>query len=156
MVAEFKTNSRLPAKVREIYDWLELEIRSNAEQAGNCQACGRCCDLESFEHRLFVTSPEMMYLAANIGVENFKSMPGSRCPYNTYGKCSIYEYRFAGCRIFCCKGSPDFQSNLSESVLRKFKDLCEQLQIPYRYVELSDALNSFAGKKTNSKKPRKV
>ena len=141
MVAEFKTNSRLLTQVREIYDWLGLQIRSNTEQVGTCQICGRCCDFESFDHRLFVTPPELMYLAANIGIENFKSMPGSRCQYNIDGKCSIYEYRFAGCRIFCCKSSPDFQSKLSESALRKFKNLCEQFQVPYRYIDLPTALS---------------
>jgi hypothetical protein len=85
-----------------------------------------------------------MYLAANIGAENMKVMPDSRCPYNVDGKCTIYTYRFAGCRIFSCKGDADFQSGLSESALKKFKSICTEFEIPYRYSDLESALNDFA------------
>jgi len=84
-----------------------------------------------------------MYLAEGLGDSNIKPMATSRCPYNTDGKCTIHEYRFAGCRIFCCRGNKDFQSGLSESALKKFKSLCTNFQIPYRYAELAAALSSF-------------
>jgi hypothetical protein len=71
-------------------------------------------------------------------------MPTSRCPYNEGSQCAIYEYRFAGCRIFSCKADVDFQSRLSESTLKKFKSLCTEFQIPYRYTELAIALNESA------------
>jgi len=86
-----------------------------------------------------------MYLTANLGAENIKPMPTSRCPYNIGGRCTVYEYRFAGCRIFCCNGDADFQSRLSESALKKLKSVCTEFQIPYRYTDLASALNSFAG-----------
>jgi len=144
MVAEFKANSRLLTEVAKIYEWLDAQICQNPDLAGVCDACGRCCDFAAFDHRLFVTTPELLYLAANLDAENVKPMPATRCPYNISGKCSIYEYRFAGCRIFCCKSAPDFQSVLSESAVSKFKMLCTQLEIPYRYVELATALNDLA------------
>lgn len=161
MVAECKVNGRLLKKVAEIYNWLDLQIRRCSDLAGQCDACGKCCDFDGFDHRLFVTTPELMYLAANIGAENIKSMPTGRgstprpgstslttgrsrraslttgCPYNAGGRCTIYEYRFAGCRIYCCKGNADFQSRLSESVLAKFKSICTEFQIPYRYTDLA-------------------
>lgn len=87
----------------------------------------------------------MIYLAANLGVENVKPMTSSRCPYNNDSKCTIYEYRFSGCRIFCCRGDADFQSNLSEAVLEKLKSICEEFQLPYRYTDLAAGLNSLAG-----------
>jgi Fe-S-cluster containining protein len=142
MVVESNNTNQLIAKVAEIYDWLDWQIRENAN-AGQCNACGACCDFESFDHHLFVTTPELVYLAAKLGVENIKQMHTGRCPYNIDGKCSIYEYRFAGCRIFYCKGSKDIQSTLSESTLKKFKSLCTQLNIPYQYNKLAAALNSF-------------
>jgi len=149
MVAKFKANKQLLTKVAEIYAWLDSQIRQHSDLAGNCNACGRCCDFDGpapaaeqgFDHRLFVTTPELIYLAANLGVENIRSMPTSQCPYNTDGKCSVYKYRFAGCRIFCCKANKDFQSELSESALKKFKSLCRQFDIPYRYADLATALN---------------
>ncbi|MCH7557555.1 MAG: YkgJ family cysteine cluster protein [Planctomycetes bacterium] len=153
MVAGCGTNNRLLGKVAEIYTWLDTQIRDNNKLTGQCNACGKCCDFDSpeqgFDHRLFVTSPELMYLttgqqAANLGAENIKSMPTNRCPYNIDGKCTVYEYRFAGCRIFYCNGDADFQSGLSESVLEKLKSLCTEFQIPYRYTDLAEALNSLA------------
>jgi len=130
-------------RVAEVYNWLDLQINSSRNLAGTCRACGECCDFAQFEHRLFVTTPELMYLAANLGDKNIKSMPTTRCPYNIGGKCTVYEYRFAGCRIFCCKGNTDFQSRLSELSLKRFKSICAELQIPYRYTDLAAALNGF-------------
>ncbi len=145
MVAECRTNSLLLKRVAEIYDWLTLQRRESVHLAGLCEACGRCCDLDSFDHRLFVTTPEMMYLAANLGAKNIKPMPTGRCPYNVANKCRIYKYRFAGCRIFCCGADADFQSRLSESVLARFKSICTEFQIRYRYTDLASALNGFVG-----------
>jgi len=67
----------------------------------------------------------------------------NQCPYNIEGKCTVYEYRFTACRIFCCSADADFQSELSETVLKKLKSLCEEFQIPYCYNDLAFALNAF-------------
>ena len=158
MVAGCGTNNRLLEKIAEIYTWLDTKIRDNNKLTGQCNACGKCCDFASpvptaeqgpapdseqgFDHRLFVTLPELMYLTENLGVENIKSMPTSRCPYNVDGKCTVYEYRFASCRIFYCSADVDYQSELSESALKKLKFLCTEFQIPYRYADLATALNT--------------
>jgi len=85
-----------------------------------------------------------MYLAANLGAEKIRPMTTGCCPYNIRSKCSVYEHRFSGCRIFSCKGDTDFQSRLSESAVKKFKAICEQFQIPYRYTDLATALDGFS------------
>jgi len=157
MVTECRTNSRLLGKVAEIYTWLDTQIRDNNKLTGQCNACGKCCDFggsasgldQVFDHRLFVTPPELIYLtdrrqAANLDAEKIKPMPTSRCPYNVGGKCTVYEYRFASCRIFYCKADVDFQSKLSESALKKLKSLCTEFQITYHYTDLANALNSLA------------
>ena len=148
MVAEYETSSQLLKRVAEIYKWLDSQIRKSVHLAGICDACGKCCDFESFDHHLFVTTPELIYLAANLGAENVKPMTTGRCPYNIRGKCSVYEHRFSGCRIFSCKGDTDFQSRLSESALKRFKSICKEFQIPYRYTDLATAFatlrSSFA------------
>jgi len=150
-----QSNRRLIKKVAEIYDWLDLQLAENPDLAGGCDACGKCCDFENFDHRLFVTPPEEMYLAANLGSEDTTSRGSTKltikCPYNIDGKCSVYKYRFAGCRIFYCKGDSatrladkkDFQSRLSESALKKFKMICEESGIAYRYIDLATALNKI-------------
>jgi len=143
MVAGYGANRLLCKKVAELYDWLEAQIHENHQLTGQCSACGKCCDFDGFDHRLFITGPELMYLAANLGDENVIPMTTSRCPYNIEGKCTVYEYRFAACRIFSCSADADFQSELSEVVLKKLKSLCEEFQIPYRYNDLAFELNAF-------------
>lgn len=143
MTTGYKTDNRLVKKVVEIYKWLDLQIHNNSELAGVCNACGKCCDFESFGHKLFVTTPELAYITENLGAKNIKPMKTSRCPYNIKSKCGIYEHRFASCRIFCCKGDADFQNCLSEKALKKFKLLCSEFQIPYRYTDLATALKDL-------------
>ena len=136
---------RLLKRVAEIYNWLDLQTDHYSDISGGCSACGRCCDFEEFDHLLYVTKPELMYLAAKIGDENIRPMAGRQCPYNVGGRCTIYENRFAGCRIFFCKADKDEQSKLSESALGKFKALCGEFGVPYRYSELGEALSGFCG-----------
>lgn len=152
MVAASKTDRRLVQKVAKIYNWLDLQISEQSNLAGRCDACGRCCDFKGFDHRLFVTTPELLYLAANVGAENIKPMTTNRCPYQTDDKCTVYKFRFAGCRIFCCKGDADFQSRLSEMALKKFRAICEQFLIPYRYADLATALASAENTKDGRQK----
>jgi len=135
-------NTKLLKKVAEIYHWLDLQINADTNLAGKCQMCGKCCDFERFDHRLFITPPEIFYFNANLSDQ--KPMTTSRCPYNIDTRCTAYQHRFAGCRIFCCKADADFQSSLSESTLKKFKSLCTEFQIPYRYTDLPTALNNRA------------
>ncbi len=143
MVERREIADRVVEKVAAVYEWLDMQLQDSAEQPPGCDGCGKCCDFETFDHRLFVTPPELMYLAAKLGGENIERMPTGRCPYNIVIACSIYDYRFAGCRIFCCKGDDDFPSALSESVLEKLKAICMEFGIPYRYLDLAAALNSF-------------
>jgi Fe-S-cluster containining protein len=142
MVVNPDADNLLLRKVAEIYNWLDSQINEHSNLAGRCDVCGRCCNFESFDHRLFVTTPEVMYLSARMGGKSIKPMTTSRCPYQTDGKCAIYNFRFAGCRIFCCKANTDFQSSLSESAIKKFKSLCTEFQIPYHYTDLATTLNT--------------
>jgi hypothetical protein len=62
-------------------------------------------------------------------------------------KYGVHAYRFSGCRIFCCKGDATFQSELTEAAIKKFKALCDELKIPYRYLELPVALKEAEAQK---------
>lgn len=135
-------------RVSQLYEWLDAQIKGSRDLAGLCDACGKCCDFEAFGHRLFVSSPELLYFAAKLGPENARQMKEGRCPYNIAGKCTVYEQRFAACRIFCCKGDPDFQGSLSESALKLLRAMCDEFEIPYRYMDLPTALNSPAAANT--------
>ena len=123
-------------KVSEIYSWLDSQL---LETIGLCEICGKCCDFAGFGHKLFVSTPELIYLDKSV---NIRPMLESRCPYQVKENCGIHKHRFAACRIFFCKGNKDFQSRLSEEVLRKFKSLCIEFHLPWHYAELADALNN--------------
>ena len=124
--------------VARIYSWLDSE--TGDEQP--CDACGRCCDFESFGHKLFVTTPEIIYFKSRFKPEDLKPMTTGICPYNSLGKCTVYEDRFASCRIFNCNTDTEEQNNLTEDTLEELKGLCDTFGIPYRYVDLKTALNS--------------
>lgn len=124
--------------VAEVYDWIDSQISQNSTQ---CQACGKCCDFENYDHRLFVTSPELIYFAAKLEPDKIKPMPAGRCPYNIDGKCTVYPVRFGGCRIFSCKRDKDFQNRLTEQAVENFKSICNRFNISYRYTDLPTALN---------------
>ena len=131
-----RNNKKVVAAIEELYSWIDSRITS----PNPCTVCGKCCDFESFGHKLFVTTPEMVYFAEKISP--LKDMATEICPYNTDGKCTVYEYRFVSCRIFNCKSDHEAQNTLTEDALKELKDLCSSFHIPYRYIELKTALNN--------------
>jgi Fe-S-cluster containining protein len=143
MVGEPEGGRRLVEEIAALYDWLEGQKERNPVRAGRCRACGACCDFVAYDHRLYVTVPELIYLADRLGTRELRPMRDGRCPYQEGSTCTVHAHRFAGCRIYTCDGNPDFQSELSEEVLRRLKILGDQGGIPYRYQDLATALAAF-------------
>lgn len=131
-----KNHSQLISDVQAVYDWLQGELAALVQP---CTACGECCDFDAFGHRLYVTTPELIYFQHFLGPE-IKEMTAGVCPYRIDGKCSVYPYRFSGCRIFSCKGDAEKENAICEQAVSKFKDLCDQYKLPYRYLYLKDGL----------------
>ena len=123
-------------EVDAIYQWIDEQI---ALLGPSCNACGECCDFEQFGHRLYITTPELMYFQHHLGPD-IKAMSAGVCPYRIDGKCSVYHRRFSGCRIFSCKGDSGKENALCEQAVSKFKVLCDEYKIPYHYVYLKAAL----------------
>jgi hypothetical protein len=132
---------QIAAEVAEVYAWIESRLAQLAVQPGACRQCGRCCDFDAFDHRLYVTTAEWVYFRAALADPPPRPMPLGRCPYNEAGVCSAHAIRFAGCRIFGCWLSAEVQSHLMESSLARLKALCVEHGLPYRYADLRDALN---------------
>ena len=130
-------NAKICDAVREIYSWLDAQIKLLDV---DCSACGKCCNFESFGHKLYITSPELLYFYENL--KPLQKMTAGRCPYQKQNNCTARESRFAGCRIFFCKGDSEKQNALCEEAVKKFKALCNELNLPYHYIELSAALNA--------------
>ena len=123
-------------EVDAIYQWLDEQL---SEMESSCRACGNCCDFESFGHKLYVTTPELLYFQHRLGSE-IKQMTAGICPYRIDGKCTVYPHRFSGCRIFTCKGNAEKENEICEKAIKKFKFLCEQHDIPYHYAYLQQGL----------------
>jgi Fe-S-cluster containining protein len=140
MVGTPERQQQIVEEVAKLYDWIGAQLAENPDAAGRCKGCGACCDFPAYDHRLFVTPPELIYLAVRLGTSRLKTMPTGRCPYQEGGRCTVHEHRFASCRIFCCTGDPDFQGDLSEAVLQRLKAICERFEIPYHYQDLPTAL----------------
>lgn len=144
MVGESERHRRVVAEVAVLYDWIDTQLQQDRELVGECAACGACCDFVSYDHLLFVTPPELIYLAAKLNTSGLRQMTGERCPYQEEERCAIHRHRFTGCRIFCCDGDRDFQAELTETVLRKLKSICQRYQIAYQYADLGTALATFS------------
>lgn len=145
-----ETDSQIIKDVGDIYTWLDKQL---AAIDRSCRACGDCCDFEAFGHRLYVTTPELMHFKHSMSLDLIKrgqeplilDMPGGVCPYRVDGRCSVYPYRFSGCRIFTCGGDSEQENQLCEQAIGKFKALCMTHEIPYRYVYLKAGLEMIAG-----------
>jgi len=144
MVGESERHRRVVAEVAVLYDWIDTQLQQDRELVGECASCGACCDFVSYDHLLFITPPELIYLAAKLNTASLRQMTSERCPYQEEERCTIHRHRFTGCRIFCCNGDRDFQAELTETVLRKLKTICERHQIAYQYADLGTALATFS------------
>lgn len=127
--------------VERLYGWLDTEISAAIDPHTDCHACGRCCDFAGYDHRLYVTTPELLYFLKKQGQTPLRPMTTGTCPYLDQGRCTVHSHRFAGCRIFGCRRNEALHSRLTESALANLKVLCERERIPYRYVDLATALN---------------
>lgn len=145
----------LPPAVREqlvehvsaVYRWIDRHVEATAATSDlSCQMCGRCCDFDAYDHRLFVTTPEIVYFLSCVDAQDLRIMSDGICPYRAEARCSVYEHRFAGCRIFCCCGPLDVshQTVLSEQALRCFKVMARRYSIPYVYTDLKTALGALS------------
>ncbi|HEV58231.1 MAG TPA: hypothetical protein ENN87_12180 [Phycisphaerales bacterium] len=138
---------RVIAHVRAVYRWIDGRVDRAARSAedNGCRACGRCCDFEAYDHRLFVTAPELLYFMSTLTPENLRAMPDGVCPYRAGARCAVYEHRFAGCRIFGCRGPLGVaeQAALTERALRCFKAIGHHYGLPYVYTDLKTALKGL-------------
>ena len=120
--------SDLSKAVEEVYQWIESQGIEHT-----CAGCGDCCNFTEFDHLLFVTGVELTHFAETIGPENIKPMQNGICPYMKDGKCTVYASRFAGCRIFQCKGDDAQQGEVMEKALAKLKDIGERFGVDYLF-----------------------
>jgi Fe-S-cluster containining protein len=125
--------------VEEVYAWIDSQGIDHT-----CSGCGDCCNFTEYDHRLFVTGVELTHFAEAMGTESIKPMQNGICPYMTDGKCTVYKSRFAGCRIFQCKGNDDQQGEVMEAALVKLKQIGEEFGVDYLYLDLARGLTKLS------------
>lgn len=133
-----------------LYENLDKRL---AAAGPTCRNCGSCCDFEQFDHRLYVTTLEMLYFVASArgsagdgaAMRLLRPKKGA-CPYLTRTGCGARAYRPTGCRIFYCTGlDAAFQAETSEQTLDVMRKLHQQFSAPYYYANLLEWLTSGPG-----------
>jgi Fe-S-cluster containining protein len=125
------------SEVQQVYDRLAEEIKALNP---SCRACGTCCNFDQYGHRLYITTPEMLYFLHHLPLD-FRIMTDGICPYQENARCGVYAFRFAACRIFFCTADTRRQHQLSEEAVARFKEICRRYDFPYRYLDLKYALS---------------
>lgn len=111
-----------------------------------CTNRGACCKFEAYGHRLYVTTAELAYFLGRANPPLLAPPDRSACPYQQDGKCSVRGARPAGCRIyFCDANAQHWQPDQTEESLRELAAIGDKWNLPYAYVEWTEALRQLGG-----------
>jgi Fe-S-cluster containining protein len=116
------------------------------EKNPTCLISGRCCDFNAFGHRLYVTGLEISWVIRQLKVNSGPETKHAErldtgtltdaCTFQVNGMCSIHLIRPFGCRIFFCEdGTQDWQQEIYERYQQRIRQLHDEHQLPYRYME---------------------
>ena len=142
------------AAVEALYGSFQKDLDARKPR---CDRSGRCCNFEKYDHRLFVTTAELIAFTSTIEAgEGFSSSSNQfdaarstvplpdACMFQVDLSCSVHEARPLGCRIFFCDStSSDWQHQHYESLHKSIRSLHDRFDIPYFYVEWRDALRTL-------------
>jgi Fe-S-cluster containining protein len=146
------------AALGDLYRRLADEI----EQRGpTCWISGRCCNFDDYGHRLYVTGLEAAWMwrylddaARQRLVDADDPANGSGCPFQIDRLCRVHALRPLGCRIFFCDpGARDWQNPVYERLLNALRQLHEQHDLAYRYLEWRQALAAVRSQLADGVKP---
>jgi len=113
-----------------------------------CDASGRCCRFAEYGHTLFISGLEADVLLAAAPPYAGPVSPDF-CPFQVDNLCTAREPRPLGCRVyFCDPGYQETGNQITETYLRRLKDLADEVGVEWRYaplhVFLKEALASGA------------
>jgi Fe-S-cluster containining protein len=116
--------------------------RAIAERRPVCEMSGRCCKFEEYGHRLYVSTLELAAFYA--GAPRASEWDGTGCPFQKGKLCTVHTIRPFGCRMyFCDPTAQDWQQGMYEQFHARLKDLHQELDVPYYYVEWRGALKDL-------------
>ena len=115
--------------------------RAVAAAGPKCEASGRCCRFGEYGHTLFVSQLEAEVLLAS-APPYAKPVSRDFCPFQKDNLCTAREPRPLGCRVYFCDPSYQETGNaITETHLRRLKELADELGLPWRYAPLHVFLN---------------
>jgi hypothetical protein len=129
-------------KVLELYADVDRDV---AAAGPVCVASGRCCRFKEYGHTLFLSNLEAEVLLQDAPAYE-RPVTSEFCPFQKGNLCTAREPRPLGCRVYYC--DPTYQETgqrISETYLRKLKELADALDIPWRYAPLHHFLNDPDG-----------
>lgn len=138
--------------IRGVYDRLDAAVRARGPV---CWSSGKCCNFEAYGHRLYVTGLEIAWVLGEVPARPAASSiePRGGCPFQIEKLCSIHAVRPLGCRVFFCQqGTQAWQQEVYEKFLGEVRQLHEQRELPYQYMEwragLREAMESLETRET--------
>lgn len=130
-------------RIRRIYAEADADV---AAAGPRCDASGRCCRFEEYGHTLFISNLEAEVLLE--AAPAFATpVSGDFCPFQVNNLCTAREPRPLGCRVyFCDPAYQDTGNAITETHLRRLKELAEQSGVGWRYAPLHHFLNESGGR----------
>jgi hypothetical protein len=128
----------LQRQVLQLYEEVDREV---AAAGPVCVASGRCCRFKEYGHTLFLSNLEADVLLAGAPPYDRPVTPDF-CPFQKGNLCTARGPRPLGCRVYYC--DPAYQETagrISETYLRRLKELAEAHGVPWRYAPLHAFLN---------------
>lgn len=127
-------------ELRAIFHRLQAEIEWRKP---TCWISGKCCNFDTYGHRLYVTAMEIAWLLRQIPAQSLPSHvdPHGSCVFQVGKLCGVHSIRPLGCRIFFCQeGTGDWQHEVYERFQAELRVLHETRGIGYRYLEWRSGL----------------
>ena len=132
-------SAKLRRHVLEMYEEADQEV---AAAGPVCIASGRCCRFKEYGHVLFLSNLEAEVLLSGAPPYDPAGVTPDFCPFQKGNLCTAREPRPLGCRVYYC--DPNYQetaARLSETYLRKLKELADAQGTCWRYAPLHYFLN---------------
>jgi hypothetical protein len=111
-----------------------------------CESSGRCCRFKEYGHTLFISNLEAEVLLDS-APPYAKPVSGDFCPFQVDNLCTAREPRPLGCRVYFCDPSyQDTGNAITETYLRRLKELAEAHGTGWRYAPLHHFVNESEGR----------
>jgi hypothetical protein len=131
-------NPDIRRRVLAIYAEADAAV---ARAGPKCDSSGRCCRFKEYGHTLFISQLEADVLL-DAAPPYAKPVSDEFCPFQKENLCTAREPRPLGCRVYFC--DPTYQetgNQITETYLRRLKQLANDYGLDWRYAPLHIFLN---------------